>query len=78
MPSEVVIRDCLIRIEPDPLDRALKAWKQAWGAQDEALAMVGKTMKNARDEAGNQTHIMRVVGPDSTICHAQKKSAPYP
>lgn len=78
VPSEFVIRDCLVRIEPGALDRALNAWNQAWGAHDEALAMDGKTMKNAVDEAGQQTHIMSVVGHDSKICHAQKKWAPYP
>jgi GNAT superfamily N-acetyltransferase len=78
VPSEFVIRDCLVRIEPGALDRALNAWNQAWAAQDDALAMDGKTMKNALDEAGHQTHIMSVVGHDSKVCHTQKKSAPCP
>ena len=73
VPSEFVIRACLVRIEPGALDRALNTWNQAWGAQDDALAMDGKTMKNALDEAGQQTHIMSVVGHDSKICHTQKK-----
>jgi GNAT superfamily N-acetyltransferase len=73
VPSEFVIRDCLIRIEPGVLDQALNAWNQAWGMQDDALAIDGKTMKNALDEAGHQTHIMSVVGHDSKICHTQKK-----
>lgn len=76
VPSEFVIRDCLIRIEPGALDRALNAWNQAWGAPDEALAMDGKTMKNALDEAGHQTHIMSVVGHESKRCYAQKKWGP--
>ena len=33
VPSEWVIRDCLVRIEPDALDRALNAWNQAWGKE---------------------------------------------
>ena len=78
VPSEFVIRDCLVRIEPGVLDRALNAWNQAWGMQDDALAIDGKTMKNARDESGHQTHIMSVVGHESKSCHAQKKWAPYP
>ena len=78
VPSEFVIRDCLVRIEPDALDRALNAWNSAWGKQDKAMAFDGKTMKNAIDEAGQQAHIMSVVGHESKICHAQKKSAPYP
>lgn len=73
VPSEFVIRDCLVRIAPDALDQALNTWNQTWGAVDTALAMDGKTMKNALDEAGQQTHIMSLVGHDSKICHAQKK-----
>ncbi len=65
-----------MRIEPDALDRALNAWTQAWGKDDKALAMDGKTMKNAIDKADNQTHIMSVIGHDSNVCHTQKKSAP--
>ena len=73
VPSEYVIRDCLVRIEPGALDLALNKWNQAWGGQDEALAMDGKTMKNAVDGTGRQTHIMSVVGHESKRCYAQKK-----
>lgn len=73
VPSEYVIRDCLVRIEPGALDRALNGWNQAWGAQDDALAMDGKTMNNAVDETGRQTHIMSVIGHESKRCYAQKK-----
>jgi len=73
VPSEYVIRDCLVRIEPGALDRALNEWNRAWGGQDEALAMDGKTMKNAVDETGRQTHIMSVIGHESKQCYAQKK-----
>jgi hypothetical protein len=78
VPSEFVIRDCLVRIDPDALDRALHAWNRAWAKPDQALALDGKTMKNAIDDAGQQTHIMSVVGHDSASCYAQKKSVPYP
>ena len=78
MPSACVIRDCLVRIDPGALDRALQAWNTAWGMHDEAVAMDGKTMKNALDETGHRTHIMRVVGHDSKRCHTQKKSGPSP
>jgi len=73
VPSEFVIRDCMIRIEPGALDLALNTWNQAWGAEDDALAMDGKTMKNALDDDGHQTHIMSVVGHESKQCYAQKK-----
>ncbi len=72
VPSEFVIRDNLIRIEPDALDQALNRWNQVWGAQDDALAMDGKTMENALDKNGRQTHILSVVGYDSAICGAKK------
>lgn len=78
VPSESVIRDCMIRIEPGALDRALNLWNQAWGHHDEALALDGKTMKNALDENGNQTHILSLVGHESKRCYAQKKWEPYP
>lgn len=78
VPSEFVIRDCLVRIEAGALDRALAAWNQAWGVPDSALAMDGKTMKNAIDETGRQTHILSVVGHDTATCYAQKKSAACP
>ena len=78
VPSEFVIRDCLVRIEAGALDQALANWNRAWATPDSALAMDGKTMKNALDAAGAQTHIMSLVGHDSATCYAQKKSAPYP
>ena len=73
VPSEFVIRDCLVRIEPGALDRALNDWNQVWGAQDDALAIDGKTMKNALDEEGHQTHIVSIVGHESKRSYAQKK-----
>jgi hypothetical protein len=78
VPSEFVIRDCLVRLAPGVLDRALNDWNKAWGVQDTALALDGKTMRNAVDESGQQTHIMSVVGHASKSCHTQKKSVPYP
>lgn len=76
VPSEFVIRDCLVRIEPGALDAALTQWNEVWAGRDNVLAMDGKTMKQAVDEQGQQTHILSVVGHDSLVCHAQKKSAP--
>lgn len=72
VPSEFVIRDCLVRVAPDTLDQALKTWNQAWGERSEALSIDGKTMKNALDANGQQTHILSVVAHDSKICRAQK------
>ena len=41
---------------------------------DEGLAIDGKTMCNAIDAEGRQTHILGVVGHQSKLCHTQKKS----
>lgn len=73
VPSEYVIRDLLIRIQPAELDRALQKWNDAYGRQDESLAIDGKTMCNALDDQGQQTHIMSVVGHETKFCYTQKK-----
>jgi hypothetical protein len=77
VPSRTVIREVLIRVAPEALDRALQRWN-AQHADDEGLAIDGKTMCNAIDAEGRQTHILGVVGHQSQICYTQKKSAPYP
>jgi hypothetical protein len=76
VPSESIIRDCFIRVDSEALDRALQRWNGAFGQTDESLAIDGKTMCNAIDPQGQQTHVMSVVGHESTICYTQKKSAP--
>lgn len=75
VPSQYVIRDCLVRIDPDALDRGLEAWQAAQLEPDEALAMDGKTMKGAVDASGAQTHIVSLIGHASKRCVTQKKSA---
>lgn len=78
VPSEFVIRDVMIRVSPDDIDRAIQNWNQAYGQQDQALAIDGKTMCNAINEQGRQTHIMSVIGHQSKTCYTQKKLAIYP
>jgi len=73
VPSESIIRDCLIRVDPDDLDRALQRWNAVYGQDDATLAIDGKTMRNAIDEAGHQTHVMSVVGHQTKTCYTQKK-----
>lgn len=73
VPSEYVLRDILIRVDPQQLDHALQRWNEVYGPQDQSLAIDGKTMCNALDVEGYQTHIMSVVGHDSATCYAQKK-----
>jgi len=73
VPSEYVIRDVLIRVDPLHLDRALQRWNEAYGEQDDSLAIDGKTMCNAIDEQGYQTHIMSAIGHQTKSCYTQKK-----
>jgi Domain of unknown function (DUF4338)/DDE_Tnp_1-associated len=75
VPSESSIRDILIRVDPVELDRALQKWNAVFGQVDQSLAIDGKTMCNAIDEQGQQTHIMSVIGHESAQCYTQKKSA---
>jgi len=73
VPSLSIIRDVLIRVNPVCLDRALQRWNQASGQQDESLAIDGKTMCNAIDDQGYQTHIMSAIGHQTKTCYTQKK-----
>ncbi|MDP3704876.1 MAG: transposase family protein [Legionellaceae bacterium] len=67
VPSESIIRDVLVRVSPDALDSGLQKWNAIYGSQDTALAVDGKTMCNAIDDEGNQTHIMSIVGHEKQI-----------
>lgn len=73
VPSESIIRDILVRVSPEALDSGLQKWHAMYGSQDTSLAVDGKTMCNAIDDEGNQTHIMSVVGHESAACYTQKK-----
>jgi hypothetical protein len=73
VPSESIIRDILVRVDPASLDTALQRWNEVYGQADESLAIDGKVMRNAIDKEGNKTHIMSVVGHESKNCYTQKK-----
>ncbi|MGA1869617.1 MAG: hypothetical protein ACMUJM_13855 [bacterium] len=47
-----------------------------YGALNESLAIDGKTMCNAIDDAGKQTHIMSAIGHQGSQCYTQKKLVP--
>ena len=78
VPSESIIRDVMIRVDPNHLDRSLQRWNQTYGQDDTTLAIDGKTMCNALDAQGHQTHVMSVVGHHTKACYTQKKSALCP
>ncbi|MDY6822530.1 MAG: DUF4338 domain-containing protein [Thermodesulfobacteriota bacterium] len=78
VPSESIIRDVLVCLNPDDLDYALRKWNEAFGAQDAGLAIDGKVMCNAVDEDDRQIHAMNAVGHDSNICYTPKKVGTLP
>jgi len=78
VPSRTLIRDVLTRVDPVWLDRALQGWNAQYAATDEGLAIDGKTMCNAIDDEGRQTHILSAVGHQTQTCYTQKKSPPCP
>jgi len=78
VPSEYVLRDCLTRVDPKSLDNAMQEWSIAHGKQDESIAIDGKTMKNAIDEQGHQTHIMSAIGHETKECYTQIKVGTLP
>jgi hypothetical protein len=73
VPSEFVLRDVLVRVDPVALDRALQQWHAAFGEAAQCLAIDGKTMCNAMDKQGKQGHIMSVVAHNTACCFTQKK-----
>ncbi len=72
-PSTYVIRNIMVRVDPDALGHALQRWNEVYGEKDESLAIDGKTMCGAVDENGLQTHIMSAIGHHTMNCYAQKK-----
>lgn len=72
VPSRTTIREVLTRVAPVLLDRALQNWNGQYAQEDEGMAIDGKTMRNAIDEEGAQTHIMSVVGHQTGLCYTQK------
>ena len=74
-PSLSAMRSVLIRVDPDQLDAALRAWHEVHGGADRALAIDGKTIRGAIDEQGHQAHVLGIVGHDSKAPWGQKKSA---
>ena len=75
IPSVSVIRDVLMRVDPEALDRALGSWNALWAARDRSLAIDGKTLRGTADEHGSQVHVMSAVGHESRAAYTQKKSA---
>jgi hypothetical protein len=77
VPGRTIIREVLVRVDPDALSRALQR-RNLRRAEDEAVAIVGKTMCNAIGADDRRTHILGVVGRRSRACRTRKKSALRP
>jgi hypothetical protein len=75
VPSESIIRDVLVRLIRSISILLCSSGMQAFGEEDQSLAIDGKTMCNAIDGQGQKTHIMSVVGHETALCITQKKSA---
>ncbi len=73
VPSLSIIRDVLVRVEPEELEVALHRWNQIYAQDDESLAIDGKVMCNSIDQSGRQTQIMSAVGHNTGTCYTQKK-----
>lgn len=61
VPSESTIRRCLQRLAPDELDQLLGAWmwpRTNMIARRRVIAFDGKTLRGARDAAGNLVHLL--------------------
>ena len=56
-PSLSAMRRLLIRVDPAQFDAALRAWHEAHGSGDRALAIDGKTIRGAIDDDGKQAHV---------------------
>jgi hypothetical protein len=78
VPSESIIRDVMIRVAPDDLEKALQRYNETFAQHDSTLAIDGKVMCNALDPNDQQTHLLSVVGHHTKICYTQKKSARCP
>lgn len=52
----------------------LQHWSEQYSADDESLAIDGKTMRSAIDSEGRQIHIMSAIGHNTLHCYTQKKS----
>jgi predicted transposase YbfD/YdcC len=61
VPSESTIRRCLQRLAPDRLDQLIGAWmwlRTATIGGRRVIAFDGKTLRGARDAAGNLVHLL--------------------
>ena len=73
-PSICCIRNIMIKVDPDQLDRATARFCREHGwEQDEGIAVDGKTICDAVDDDGRQTHVLGASSHGASAPLAQKK-----
>ena len=73
-PSIYCIRNIMTKVDPDQLARATARFCREHGwDQGAGIAVDGKTIRGAVDDAGRQTHVLGVSGHDASAPLAQKK-----
>ena len=73
-PSIYCIRNIMIRVDPDQLARATARFCREHGwDQGAGIAVDGKTIRGARDDAGRQTHVLGVSSHGASAPLSQKK-----
>ena len=70
-PSEPTFRRHLQRIDGDKFDQIVNAWL-AEQTDPDALAVDGKTLRGAKDEAGKQVHLLSALSHNEGIVVSQK------
>jgi predicted transposase YbfD/YdcC len=73
-PAESTIRRCLQRLDPDRLDRLIGAWMwlrtSVIGGRS-VIAFDGKTLRGARDAAGNLVHLLSGISQQAGVVLGQ-------
>ena len=75
VPCINTIRQVLMTVDPEQLDRALVRWNALYADDESAIALDGKTLCNAVNDDGWQTHVLGAVSHGNKTAYAQKKSS---
>jgi hypothetical protein len=73
VPSESTIRNVLIRVDADEVDKRLGHWILRQADTNSPIAIDGKTMCGAVGDNGRRVHIISAVLHNEGICITQKK-----
>ncbi|MDE2724208.1 MAG: DUF4338 domain-containing protein [Gemmatimonadota bacterium] len=77
VPSITVIRNVLMEVDPEQLQRRINDFcARHFGTEREAIAVDGKTLRGSGGDDQRQTHVMNAVGHDSGYVYAKKSRRP--